>query len=66
MAMGRRVQAPGMLARLLLYTRLASAEIREGVRETTTSTIANMVPEHTNENMVPEHTNTNSSMVKTM
>ena len=48
MAMGRSVQAPGMLARLLLYTRLASAEIREGVRETTTSTIANMVPEHTN------------------
>ena len=43
-----------------------SAKMRERVSDTTTFTIVNMVPEHTNANMVPEHTNTNSGMVDTL
>ena len=46
MEVGRRVQAPGRVERVELYTRLASDETKGGVADTTTSIMANIAPEH--------------------
>jgi hypothetical protein len=42
---GRRVQAPGRLVRVVLYTRLVRDETSGGIADVTTSIMANMAPE---------------------
>jgi hypothetical protein len=41
---GRRVQAPGRLVRVVLYTRLVRDETSGGIADVTTSIMANMAP----------------------
>ena len=40
-----KVQAPGMVFRVLLYTRLVRDETSGGIADTSTSIMANMAPE---------------------
>jgi hypothetical protein len=45
MEVGMRVQAPGRLGRVVLYTRLVRDETSGGIADVTTSIMANMEPE---------------------
>jgi hypothetical protein len=42
---GRRVQAPGRLVRVVLYTRLVRDETSGGIADVATSIMANIAPE---------------------